>query len=289
MRPRTLPLATASIVMGTFLAAADGRFKWPVAVLCLLTAVLLQILSNLANDYGDSIHGADHSERAGPSRVVQSGLVSARVMRRIIALFALLSMISGVTVLLLAFGTERLSWFLAFILLGGASIGAAVAYTAGKRPYGYIGLGDLAVLIFFGWIGVLGSYFLQAQRMEALLWLPATSTGLLTVAVLNVNNIRDIDSDRAAGKRSIPVRFGPRRARLYHWGLLIGASALACLYVLLDFQGYGQWLFLISWPLLFKNGITVHRSRASDLDPMLRQTALATLFFVFSFGIGQLI
>lgn len=289
MRPRTLPLATASIVMGSFLTAADDTLEWPVALLSLLTALLLQVLSNLANDYGDSVHGADHSDRAGPSRAVQSGRISSQMMKRMMGLFAILSVASGITTLWLAFGAEALPLFLLFILLGAAAIIAAVTYTAGSKPYGYVGLGDIFVLIFFGWVGVLGSYFLQAHALEWRLLLPATSTGLLTVAVLNVNNIRDIDSDKLAGKRSIPVRLGHHRARLYHWGLLSVSLGAALLYVLLHFTGYGQLLFLILLPLFWKNGITVYRTESAKLDPMLKQTSLLTLLFVFSFGLGQLL
>jgi len=289
MRPRTLPLALASIIMGTFLAAADRRLSWPIAILCLLTATTLQILSNLANDYGDSVHGADHIERAGPSRAVQSGQISPRRMKQMIISFVLLSIISGIALLWAAFGSRALPLFLLFIVLGAAAIGAAITYTAGGRPYGYAGLGDIAVLVFFGWVGVLGCYFLQALAFDWRLLLPATSTGLMTVAVLNVNNIRDIESDEKAGKRSIPVRLGPARARQYHWGLLLMAMLLALLYVVLNYRGYGQLLFLLLLPLIWKNGQTVSQSPATTLDPMLRQTALLTLLFVFTFGIGQLL
>lgn len=289
MRPRTLPLAIASIVMGTFLAAADNSLNWQVAILCLLTAVLLQILSNLANDYGDSVHGADHTERAGPNRAVQTGRVTAKAMKRVIGLFALLTALAGLATLSLSFGVKALPVLLIFAVLGAAAIAAAITYTAGWWPYGYAGLGDVAVLIFFGWVGVLGSYFLQAQRFDWSLLLPATSSGLLTVAVLNVNNIRDIKSDKRAGKHSIPVRLGPHRARLYHWGLLITATLSATAYAVLSFRGYGPFLFLVLLPLLWKNGIGVYRAQESHMDPFLKQTSLLTLLFVVIFGVGQLI
>ncbi|MCA9934442.1 MAG: 1,4-dihydroxy-2-naphthoate polyprenyltransferase, partial [Anaerolineales bacterium] len=260
MRPRTLPLALAAIVMGAFLAAAAGVFDGWVVGLAALTAVFLQILSNLANDYGDSVHGADHIERAGPKRAVQSGQIPAATMKKAMGLFALLAAISGIALLLVAFGLSALLVFLVFILLGGAAIGAAINYTNGKRPYGYAGLGDLFVLIFFGWVGVLGTYYLQAQQMEWLLLLPATSCGLLAVGVLNVNNIRDINSDRQAGKQSIPVRVGPQKARLYHWVLLAGAVGTAVIYVLLDYRSPWQFLFLLALPLLWRHGTAVART-----------------------------
>ncbi len=290
MRPRTLPLALAAIIMGAFLAGATGAFNGWVVGLAGVTAVFLQILSNLANDYGDSVHGADHVQRLGPQRAVQSGQIAAATMKRAMALFALLAALSGMALLLVAVGWRALPTFLLFIVLGGAAIGAAINYTNGKQPYGYAGLGDLFVLIFFGWVGVLGTYYLQTLRLEWLLLLPATSCGLLAVGVLNVNNIRDIDSDRQAGKRSIPVRVGPQKARLYHWALLAGAVATAVLYVILDYRSPWQFLFVLALPLLARHGAAVARTHdPRKLNPMLKQLSLITLFFITTFGLGQLV
>lgn len=288
MRPRTLPLALACIIMGTGLAAADGAFSWTVALLSILTAILLQILSNLANDYGDSTHGADHIERKGPQRAVQSGQVTAAGMRRAIVIASLLTMISGVALLWVAFGREAFSFTLVFILVGAAAIGAAITYTAGKIPYGYAGLGDIAVLIFFGWVGVMGSYFVQTRQLDWTIVLPATACGLLAVAVLNVNNIRDLESDKMAGKKSIPVRIGLVGARRYHWALLILSVVLAVLFCLINSNSLWQYLFLLSVPLLVRNGMAI--SRAQDLpslNPWLKQMSLAALVFVILFSIGQ--
>ena len=290
MRPRTLPLALSCIALGTFLAAAADAYSWPITTLCLLTAVFLQILSNLANDYGDSIHGADHVQREGPQRAVQSGQISAETMKRAMILFAGLSGVSGLLLLWLAFGAEGLLGLLIFVLLGGAAIWAAVNYTSGSRPYGYAGWGDLFVLIFFGWVGVLGPYFLMAQRLDWLLLLPATSCGLLAVAVLNVNNIRDIESDRQAGKFSIPVRLGPERARLYHWILLATAVFLATLYVLLIFTSYWAFLFLLAVPLLVRNGTAVQQTFSPlALNPLLKQMVLSALAFNILLGLGLIL
>lgn len=290
MRPRTLPLALACIIMGTSLAAADDSFNWLVALFCVLTAILLQILSNLANDYGDSLHGADHVERRGPKRAVQSGLVSLAAMRRAIAITALLAVASGLGLLWFAFGSTAFSSTLIFILLGAAAIGAAITYTAGKLPYGYVGLGDLFVLVFFGWVGVIGSYFVQTAHFSWSLLLPATACGLLAVAVLNVNNIRDLESDRLAGKRSVPVRLGLERARVYHWILLIAAIAFAAVYVLIDYTSIWQFLFLLAVPLLIRNGLAINRTAdLPSLNPWLKQMSLASLAFVILFGVGQII
>lgn len=290
MRPRTLPLAIASIVMGSALASAWQPFSWPVAVLCVLTAVLLQILSNLANDYGDSQHGADHAQREGPARAIQSGAISEKTMLVAMAITALLSAASGLALLWFAFGSDAHGLFLLFVLIGALSIIAAIAYTAGLKPYGYAGLGDLSVLIFFGWIGVMGTYFLHTHRFDWPIMLPATCSGLLAVAVLNVNNIRDIESDRLAGKRTIPVRIGPKKARAYHWMLLTAAVLAAVIYVFLAYLSPWQLLFLLAVPLLIKNGLSVGRTFSPrKLNPLLKQLSLVTLLFVLLFSLGQLL
>jgi 1,4-dihydroxy-2-naphthoate octaprenyltransferase len=288
-RPRTLTLAVAGVAMGIFLAGSDGAFDLTIAVLTLLTASLLQILSNLANDYGDTVHGADHAQRSGPSRAVQSGQVSAQSMRRAILVVAASCGLSGILLLWLALGVDGLLIMAGFLLLGALAIWAAISYTAGRLPYGYVGLGDLAVLLFFGWVGVLGSYYLQALELPAVLLLPATSCGFFAVAVLNVNNIRDIDSDRMAGKKSIPVRIGLRRARIYHWLLLLGGFAAALMYVVIDYHSPWQLLFLASAPLFVQNGRAVSSLSTSELNPYLGRLSLATLLFVICFGIGQLL
>ena len=198
-RLRTLPLALSSISMGGFLAASSGQFNGLIFFLCCLTTIFLQILSNLANDYGDSVNGADHSGRTGPERAVQSGVISARQMKNAVITFVLLCLLSGISLLLVSFGWN---WriLLLFFGLGILSIIAAVAYTIGKRPYGYAGLGDISVLIFFGLIGVMGSLYLFTKELSGLKILPALSCGFFSIAVLNINNIRDIESDRKAGK-----------------------------------------------------------------------------------------
>lgn len=289
-RPRTLPLAVASIIMGSFLAAADGGFRWLVTLLCGLTAVFLQVLSNLANDYGDSVHGADSIERLGPARAVQSGLVSAAQMRRAMLFVGVLAAVTGVGLIVSALGGAALLWLIVFALLGGAAIWAAVNYTAGGNPYGYVGLGDLFVLLFFGWVGVMGTYFLNTQQLNWLVMLPATACGLLAVAVLNINNIRDIESDKKAGKQSIPVRIGGERARQYHWLLLGGAVLCAALYVLFTNDSPFQWLFVLVIPLLVRNGRAVATTfDPLKINPLLKQMSLTTLLFVVLFGIGQII
>jgi 1,4-dihydroxy-2-naphthoate octaprenyltransferase len=288
-RPRTLPLALASIFLGSFLAAFDGAFSWLVLLLASLTTIFLQILSNLANDYGDSIHGADSADREGPKRSVQAGHITAAAMKRAMYLFTFLSLAAGISLLTLAL-EFRWQEFVFFLALGVLAIIAAITYTSGKRPYGYAGLGDISVFLFFGLLGVLGTYYLHANALRPLLLLPAASSGFFATAVLNVNNIRDIRSDKMAGKRSIPVRLGRRAAVRYHW-LLLGAGVLtSVIFVLADPRSPWQWLFLLSIPLLVQNARAVQKKEtAAALDPYLKQMAMATLAYVVTFGVGQLL
>lgn len=284
-RLRTLPLALSSVGMGGFLAAYYDRLRTDVLIASLLTTVLLQILSNLANDYGDSRHGADLAGRKGPARAVQSGVISPAAMKRAIYIFIGLSLVSGVAMLYLAFGLNIK--FVLFFALGILAIGAAVAYTNGKRPYGYAGLGDISVMIFFGIVGTLGSLYLHAETVRWMDVFPALSAGFLATAVLNVNNIRDMESDRAAGKRSIPVRLGRKKAVWYHWFLLAGAAASATVFAAAEFDHWFQYLFALTLPLLVVNGLAVSRKTDPEsLDPFLRQLAISSLLFVLAFGAG---
>ncbi|WP_291785670.1 1,4-dihydroxy-2-naphthoate octaprenyltransferase, partial [Cecembia sp.] len=197
IRLRTLPLALSCIFMGSFLAAYTGHLRWEVLILAALTTVFLQILSNLANDYGDSVHGADSVERKGPIRAVQSGLISLKEMKRAMFILAGLSLLTGLVLLYVA--VQNWVTFSLFLFLGLLAIWAAISYTSGKNPYGYVGLGDLSVFLFFGLLGVAGTYFLHSLSLSwSILW-PAFSLGCFSTAVLNINNIRDIESDQKAG------------------------------------------------------------------------------------------
>ena len=287
-RLRTLPLALSCIGMAGFLAAAAGKFDGQIFFLCCLTTILLQILSNLANDYGDSINGADHAERKGPQRAVQSGMISTGQMKNAVIVFVILCLISGLSLLFVSFGLDWAS-VLFFFVLGLLSIGAAIAYTVGRKPYGYTGLGDLSVLIFFGCVGVMGSLYLFTKSVLPSDLLPALSCGFFSIAVLNINNIRDIDSDRTAGKFSIPVRIGKEKAALYLWFLLGSGWLAAIVYTLMNLESLNQFLFLLALPLFVMNGLAVTKRPSTELDPYLRQMALSTLLFVILFGLGNLL
>ena len=289
-RPRTLPLALSCILMGCFLAASTGTFSWTVAVLSVITTILLQVLSNFANDYGDAVNGKDTELREGPIRAVHSGAIPATTMLKAIIIFSVLALISGISLLTIALKGAPANTFRVFLGIGIACIIAAITYTAGKRPYGYVGLGDLSVLIFFGWVGVIGSSYLHTHIWNWDLLLPATSCGLFAVGVLNINNIRDIESDKATGKNSIPVRLGREKAILYHWTILCVGMACVLIYTIHHFSGYTSLIFLLSFPLFIRNGLAISRlKKASELDPYLKQMALSTLLFVILFGLGTVL
>ncbi|MFN8673440.1 MAG: 1,4-dihydroxy-2-naphthoate polyprenyltransferase [Candidatus Sericytochromatia bacterium] len=282
-RPRTLPLALSSIFLGSFIAGSQGLFSMKVSFLCVLTTIFLQILSNLANDYGDSISGVDGKNRKGPSRAVQTGEISSEAMKKAIILFSLLSAISG---LALIYGED----LRIFIPLGLASIVCAITYTVGKKPYGYIGLGDLSVFTFFGLVGVIGSNYLQTHNFDWKIILPAMALGFFSTAVLNINNIRDIESDELSGKKSLPVRLGIEKAKKYHYFLLFGGILTPFLYVIFNYKSPFQFLFLFSIPLIIKNGLGIKNgNKPEEIDPFLKQMAISTLIFVLTFGIGNLI
>ncbi|MFT4734446.1 MAG: 1,4-dihydroxy-2-naphthoate octaprenyltransferase [Algoriphagus sp.] len=284
-RPRTLPLALSSIFMGSFLAAYVGKFDWLIFALACLTTILLQVLSNFANDYGDTQNGADSDDRQGPSRAVQTGEISAQHMFRAIVVFGGLSLVSGISLLYVAFNIADSSLFIGFLVLGLLCILAAYTYTAGKRPYGYAGLGDISVFLFFGLVGVLGSNFLFTLSFDAINVLPALSCGLLATGVLNLNNIRDIASDIKAGKMTIPARLGKSKGIVYHWALLTLAGAAALAFTLI--RGDMSWWFLLSFPLLLLNGLKL--TKITNPDPLLKQLALSTLIFVLVFGASLLL
>ena len=298
-RPRTLPLSLASIILGSLLALANLQFSWKIMLLASLTTIFLQILSNFANDYGDAVSGKDTDLRVGPRRAVATGDITKEAMLRGIVITAVLSFISGIWLLVESFRDAGFSGghfgtmptrFWVFLLLGLLSIAAAVGYTNGKRPYGYAGFGDIAVLVFFGWVGVLGTYFLHTLSFVPLLLLPATSVGLFATGVLNVNNIRDIETDTMTGKRSIPARLGLPLAIRYHWGLLIAGMACALAYSFLNDAPLLSYIYVLSFPLFVLNGraVATHK-RPAELNARLGQLALTTLLFVVLFGVGQIL
>lgn len=282
-RPKTLPLALIAILSGSVLALAQGSFAWPVLLLSLLTASLLQILSNLANDYGDGLRGVDNADRLGPLRALQSGALSAGQLRRSLFIIAALAILSGLALISVAqLDTNAL---LVFIMLGLLAILAAVTYTVGRKPYGYAGLGDLSVWLFFGCLGVLGSCYLHGAPLSAALLLPASASGFMAVAVLNINNMRDIDNDARHGKRTLAVRLGLQRARVYHALLLLLAWLLFLVYLASQIKPLWPALLFATalWPIgrhlhaVFKAGSSA--GMAPLLPAMVGCSALVSLLF----------
>jgi 1,4-dihydroxy-2-naphthoate octaprenyltransferase len=286
-RLRTLPLAVSATALGSLLAFAENRFKWGVFVFGTLTTLLLQILSNLANDYGDARKGTDNENRLGPLRVTQSGLVSQRQIQWMIAVFILLSLVSGSLLIWFGLREGNLLLYALFFLMGVSAIYAAIKYTIGKRPYGYVGFGDIMVFIYFGILGVVGTYFLHTQSFHITILLPASSVGLFSAGVLNLNNLRDHDNDALNGKNTLVVRMGVPWAKIYHVVLLFTALVLAVIYTLLHFESYYQLIFLLPVPLLISDVMKVITNTVPvELNSELKKLAVATLLFSLSFGLG---
>ncbi|EJS87850.1 1,4-dihydroxy-2-naphthoate octaprenyltransferase [Pasteurella multocida subsp. multocida str. Anand1_buffalo] len=242
-----MPLAIASIITGASLAFWSGKFSWTITVWCLITTVLLQILSNFANDYGDHQKGSDTADRIGPLRAIQQGEISASQLKKGLIVVALASLCSGAILIIVAY--QSLADLLAFSLLGLLAVVAAITYTVGAKPYGYMGLGDLSVLLFFGLLGVGGSYYLQTQQLNLAILLPAFASGLLASAVLNINNLRDIEQDSQVGKNTLAVRLGSEKGRIYHACLLLVAILCYLIFTLCYVQKLTGFIFLLALPL----------------------------------------
>jgi 1,4-dihydroxy-2-naphthoate octaprenyltransferase len=289
-RLKTLPLALSNTIMGSALAASNAKFRWDIFWLAAVTTILLQLISNLANDYGDFVNGKDTAERIGPKRMVQAGHISPKSMLKGIIIIGMATIISGVLLILTGTAGLNISIATIFGLLGTAAIVAAIKYTTGKNPYGYRGLGDIFVFIFFGLVGVIGTYFLHSQSFYWELILPASAMGLLCTGVLNMNNLRDYEADKNAGKKTIVVYMGTSKAKVYQLILISGAMILACVYTILNYESHFQWLFLLSFPVLLMNIKTVFTYKKSiELYPELAKLALGTLLFALSFGMGLLL
>lgn len=286
-RLRTLPLALSATILGSFLGYAENRFKWGVFLFGTLTTLFLQILSNLANDYGDAKKGTDNEQRLGPLRVTQTGLVTRNQMQVMIVLFVVLSLVSGSLLIWFGLRGGDLLLYSIFFLLGFSAIFVAIKYTIGKRPYGYVGFGDIMVFIYFGILGVAGTYFLHTQSFHLSILLPASSIGLLSVGVLNLNNLRDHENDAVNGKNTLVVRMGVPWAKVYHVILLFTAFLLGLGYTIIHFESYFQLIFLLPLPLLasdIKKVIT--NTVPVELNEELKKLAVATLLFSLSFGLG---
>ncbi|GAA5222419.1 1,4-dihydroxy-2-naphthoate octaprenyltransferase [Membranihabitans marinus] len=286
-RPRTLALSLSCVSLGGILAYADQSFDFRVFLLTILTTVLLQVLSNFANDYGDYTSGVDLQGRIGPERAMQSGQINQSQMKMGIGITAVLSLLSGIY-LLMASGLSQTAFYV-LLGIGFLAIVAAITYTMGKNPYGYRGLGDLFVFIFFGLVGVLGTHYLI---YDGFLWRniwPAIAIGSLAVGVLNLNNMRDLEADKRSGKNTLPVHLGISRAKQYHYALILISWMCLIIYSFLHFVGVWQFLFVLMVPVFIKHIKAVQGRIGGDLDPLLKQLSLSTLGLVVLFGLGWIV
>jgi len=289
-RPRTLPLALSGILMGCGLAWFYGAVQPLVCVLAIVTAIFVQIFSNFANDYGDSRKGTDNLFRLGPARTVQSGEITIKEMEIGMGILGGLSFFSGIVLVYAGTWHHSKGAFWGFIALGILSLLAAYFYTAGKRSYGYIGLGDLFVFLFFGLLSVAGVFYLNAGYLPSEIFLPAITIGLFSTGVLNLNNMRDIVNDRNSGKITIPVRIGVRKARFYHLSMILGGWIFAFIFTLNHYHSPWQLLHWIAFPVFLLDLWKIfHILHEKELDPFLKRLALSTLAFTLLFCAGLLI
>ena len=289
-RVRTLPLSVSGIIVGSMYALANPTdniltptqvFNWRLFGFAILTTLGLQILSNFANDYGDGIKGTDNDDRVGPKRAIQSGIISPQAMKRAIIITSLLTLASAVMLIYFAFHDTNIFYSLTFLVLGILAITSAIRYTVGNTAYGYRGYGDLFVFIFFGLVSTLGVNFLYSKQVDLELVLPAIAIGFLSVGVLNLNNMRDEESDRKVNKNTIVVKIGGAAAKKYHFFLVISAMILVLVFAVMSNFQFDQYLFVVAYIPMIIHLFTVYKNKEpKKLDPELKKLALST--FVLS-------
>ena len=294
-RLRTLPLSVSGIIVGSMYALANPtkteltptlNFNWLLFGFAILTTLGLQILSNFANDYGDGIKGTDNADRVGPQRAIQSGAISPSAMKTAIIITSILTLIAAILLIYFAFGQDYFWFSMLFFILGVVAIISAIRYTVGNSAYGYRGYGDVFVFIFFGLVSTVGVNFLYSKQLDWLLFLPATAIGLLSVGVLNLNNMRDEASDRKAGKNTLVVKIGSAKAKKYHYFLIVTAMILLIVFAISfdmykdvqpDHFNFDIYFFLIAFiPLLVHLKTVRHNTIPKNLDPELKKLALTT-------------
>ncbi|MCY1481077.1 1,4-dihydroxy-2-naphthoate octaprenyltransferase [compost metagenome] len=285
-RLRTLPLSVSGIIVGSMYALAYPTanvltptevFNWQLFGFAILTTLGLQVLSNFANDYGDGIKGTDNEDRVGPKRAIQSGVISPEAMKRAIIITSVLTFISAVLLIYFAFGENNIGYSIFFLILGILAIASAIRYTVGNTAYGYRGYGDLFVFVFFGLVSTLGVNFLYSKELDYKLFLPAIAIGFLSVGVLNLNNMRDEESDRKSGKNTIVVKIGGAKAKKYHYFLVISAMILVLVFAILNNFQFDQYIFIVAYFPLTSHLITVYKNKDPRmLDPELKKLAIST-------------
>jgi len=289
-RLRTLPLSISGIIVASCLAEYNGTFNWIIFTLAILTTLSFQILSNFANDYGDGIKGTDNEDRIGPERAIQSGKISAPQMLETIKLNIIVCIVFSFGLIFSAFGVRHFLHTFIFFLIGMLSIYAAIKYTMGNNAYGYKGLGDIFVFVFFGLVSVIGCYVLYSKQIDHVVFLPACTIGFLSTAVLNLNNMRDIDSDRDSNKKTIVVKMGSKKAIRYHYFLIISAMISALFFGIFYYTSPFNLIFLIAFIPLILHLIKVAKTNNPiDFDPELKKLALTTFLLAILLGLGHLL
>lgn len=300
-RLRTLPLSVSGIVVGS--ALGHNEYSKEICIsecpkfytsiifwLAIATTLGLQILSNFANDYGDGVKGTDNENRIGPQRAIQSGAISKKAMKAGILVTALVTLLFAIYLIYASFGKENFGYSVFFFVLGLSAIVAAIKYTVGKSAYGYRGLGDVFVFIFFGLVSVVGCYFLYTKTLSFIVFLPAITIGLLSTAVLNLNNLRDYKNDEKSGKNTLVVKLGIQKAKRYHYFLVITAILEIVQYVLLTYSKPVHLLVFIGTIPLVIHLIKVKRTQNTELlDPELKKVALSTFLIAILFSLGQIL
>ncbi|AXT59426.1 1,4-dihydroxy-2-naphthoate octaprenyltransferase [Aquimarina sp. AD10] len=288
-RLRTLPLSISGIIVGSSLGNNDflnTKIFW----FAIATTLGLQILSNFANDYGDGVKGTDNEDRVGPTRALQSGVISKKEMFRGIVITSIIALLFAITLIYVSFGAAHFLYSLVFFVLGITAIAAAIKYTVGKTAYGYRGLGDVFVFMFFGLVSVVGCYFLYTKTLNIFVVLPAITIGLLSTAVLNLNNMRDYESDKKSNKNTLVVKIGVSKSRKYHFSLIVVAMITILSFSILKYSSPINLLFLVAFIPL-----SIHLKKVKDtndtklLDPELKKVALTTFLLAILFSLGQIL
>lgn len=290
MRLRTLPLSISGIIIASSFAHYNGCFDWKIFILALLTTISLQVLSNLSNDYGDGVKGTDNANRIGPERAIQSGKISPEEMFDGIKINILVCIVCSFMLIFTSFGSQHFYLSLTFFILGISAIIAAMRYTIGNKAYGYRGLGDVFVFIFFGLVSVIGCYVLYAKTVDHMVFLPAITIGLLSIAVLNLNNMRDIDSDKLSGKETLAVRLGSKNAKVYHFSIIIAAIIVSALFGVLYYTSPYVFMYFIAYiPLTIHLRTVWSVKDPKKFDPELKKVALSTFLLATLMAIGFLL
>ncbi|GEM55683.1 1,4-dihydroxy-2-naphthoate octaprenyltransferase [Flavobacterium branchiophilum NBRC 15030 = ATCC 35035] len=297
-RLRTLPLSVSGIIVGSMFALSYPTenvltptevFNWNIFIFAILTTLGLQILSNFANDYGDGVKGTDNQDRIGPMRAIQSGNISPKQMKRAIIITSILTFISSIVLIYLSFKNTNLLYSLFFLILGITAIASAIRYTIGKSAYGYKGFGDIFVFIFFGLVSTIGVNFLYSKELNLVLFLPAIAIGFLSVGVLNLNNMRDEESDRKSNKNTLVVKYGGSWAKKYHFFLVISAMVLCLLFGFIQSFHFDQYIFIVAFfPIISHLKTVYHNQIPKNLDPELKKLAISTFLLSVLLALGMI-